>query len=80
MDTQEIVERLERIADHTVHIAGGRPFIMSLDDGIAIHEAINAVKQIAEIKEVISGRLYSLVEEDVFKYKAICDVLREENV
>ena len=80
MDTKEIVERLERIADHAVHIAGEKPFIMSLDDGVAILEAINAVKQIAEIKEVINSRLYSLVQEDAFKYRAICDVLREERV
>jgi hypothetical protein len=46
MDKGEIIERLRRIADHAVHTVGERPFIMSLDDGIAVHEAIELLEQI----------------------------------
>lgn len=44
MDRNEIIERLERIAKHAVHTVGEPPFIMSLDDGVAIYEAIEALK------------------------------------
>lgn len=40
----EIIERLENIAKHAVHYVGEPPFIMSLDDGIALHEAIDLLK------------------------------------
>jgi len=46
MDKEEIIERLKNIADHAVHTVGGAPFIMSLDDGIAVHEAIELLEQI----------------------------------
>lgn len=45
MDKNEIIERLGEIAKHAVHTIGGEPFIMSLDDGIAIHEAIDIIQQ-----------------------------------
>lgn len=45
MDKNEIIERLEEIAKHAVHTIGEEPFIMSLDDGIAIHEAIDIIQQ-----------------------------------
>lgn len=41
---EETVRRLENIANHAVHIFGESPFIMSLDDGIAIKEAIKSLK------------------------------------
>jgi len=44
MDKTEIIERLGEIAKHAVHIIGEEPFIMSLDDGIAVHEAINMLR------------------------------------
>ena len=44
MDKEEIIERLEEIAKHAVHVLGEEPFFMSLDDGIAIHEAIDILK------------------------------------
>ena len=45
MDRTEIIERLKNIAEHAVHKVGERPFIMSLDDGIAVHEAIELLKK-----------------------------------
>ena len=40
MNKREIIERLKNIAEHAVHTVGEKPFVMSLDDGIAVHEAI----------------------------------------
>lgn len=45
MDKSEILERLKNIAKHAVHTAGEEPFIMSLDDGIALKEAIELLKK-----------------------------------
>ena len=44
MNKSEIIERLKKIAEHAVHIAGEAPFDMSLDDGIAVHEAIELLE------------------------------------
>ena len=40
----EIIERLENLAKHAVHYVGEPPFVMSLDDGIALHDAIDLLK------------------------------------
>ena len=45
MDKNEIIEHLREIAKHAVHTIGEEPFIMSLDDGIAVHEAIEIIQQ-----------------------------------
>lgn len=45
MDKNEIIERLGRIAKHAVHTINEEPFIMSLDDGTAVYEAIDIVQQ-----------------------------------
>lgn len=45
MDKKEIISRLNKIASNAVHMPGETPFCMSLDDGIAIHEAIEAVER-----------------------------------
>ena len=44
MDKNEIIERLERLARCAVHTVGEPPFVMSLDDGIAIREAIDMLR------------------------------------
>lgn len=44
MDKNEIIERLKRLARCAVHTVGELPFVMSLDDGIAIHEAIDMLR------------------------------------
>lgn len=43
MDRTEMIERLEEIAKHAVHTLGEEPFFMSLDDGIAVKEAIEII-------------------------------------
>ena len=43
--TNEIIERLENLAKHAVHRVGEPRFVMSLDDGIALHEAIDLLKE-----------------------------------
>lgn len=50
MDKTEIVKRLENIAKHAVHVIGEPPFIMSLDDGIALAEAVLLLKEQEEGK------------------------------
>lgn len=45
MDMHEVIERLEKIAKHAVHTVGEEPFILSLDDGIALHKAIELLKK-----------------------------------
>lgn len=44
-DIKDTIRRLEKIAGHAVHYVGEPPFIMSLDDGNAIHEAIDLMKK-----------------------------------
>ena len=45
MNKREIIERLKNIAEHAVHTVGEEPFVMSLDDGIAVHEAIELLEK-----------------------------------
>lgn len=45
MDKEEIVRRLKRLAEYSVHVVGEPPFIMSLDDGIALNEAVTLLKE-----------------------------------
>lgn len=45
MDIEEIIRRLEKIAEHAVHTPGEMPFCMSLDDGIALHEAVELLRE-----------------------------------
>ena len=51
MDITEIIERLKNIAGHAVHTVGEEPFVMSLDDGIAVHEAIELLTNCPEIPD-----------------------------
>ena len=45
MDKSEIISRLEKIGNHAIHVKGESPFVMSLDDGIAVNEAIDMLKE-----------------------------------
>ena len=45
MDKNEIIARIERIARCAIHTVGEPPFIMSLDDGIAVREAIDILQR-----------------------------------
>ncbi len=52
MDKEEIIRRLKKISRHAVHVVGEPPLILSLDDGIALDEAIRLLKE-QEPKKVI---------------------------
>ena len=53
MDKEEIIRRLKKISRHAVHVVGEPPFIMSLDDGIALDDAVRLLKeQDAKIKSL----------------------------
>ena len=45
MDIDEIIRRLERLAGRAVHVKGEPLFVMSLDDGIALSEAVSLLKE-----------------------------------
>ena len=40
MDRDEVINRIKKIAKHAVHTVGERPLVLSLDDGIALKNAI----------------------------------------
>ena len=54
MTREEIIERLNRIAKHAVHTAGEPPFVMNLDDGIAVHCAIEALSHPEPCEDAVS--------------------------
>ena len=45
MDKEEIIRRLKKISEHAVHVTGEPPFIMGLDDGIALNEAVTLLEE-----------------------------------
>lgn len=45
MDKEEIIRRLKKISEYAVHVTGEPPFIMGLDDGIALNEAVTLLKE-----------------------------------
>ena len=45
MDKEEIIRRLKKISRHAVHVLGEPPFIMNLDDGIALDDAVRLLKE-----------------------------------
>lgn len=53
MNRQEIVSRLESLKDHAIHTQGEAPFVMSLDDGIAICEAIDLLNRQKEVIDAL---------------------------
>lgn len=69
----EIIERLENIAKHAVHYVGEPPFIMSLNDGIALHEAIDLLK-------AQEPRVMTLEEVKAMKRYTICAVEQQSKV
>jgi len=56
MEKSEIMRRLEKIASHAVHVVGETPFVMSLDDGIAVKDAIALLKE-QEPKKIIRKQM-----------------------
>ena len=59
MTKEEIVERLANIAEHAVHFAGEKRFVMSLDDGIALNLAI---KMLTDPEPKIEIPVYDIEE------------------
>ena len=55
MDKEEIIRRLKKISEHAVHVTGEPPFIMSLDDGIALGEAVRLLKEQEAIESIDFG-------------------------
>lgn len=51
MNKREIIERLKNIAGYAVHTVGEEPFVMSLDDGIAVYEAIELLTNCPEFPD-----------------------------
>lgn len=45
MDKEEIIRRLKKISKHAVHTVGELPFIIGLDDGIALDEAVRMLEE-----------------------------------
>ncbi len=50
MEIDEIVRRLEKIAPYGTHYPGEPLFVLSLDDGIALKEAIELLKKQKPVK------------------------------
>lgn len=45
MDKDEIIRRLKKISRHAVHFAGEQPLMLSLDDGIALDDAVRLLEE-----------------------------------
>ncbi len=84
MDKSEIISRLKKIGYHAIHINGESPFVMSLDDGIAVNEAINmlneqeAVECINDHGVLLCGRCKNIIGYDdgygrSYKSKFCCE-------
>lgn len=68
MNKSEIIERLKNIARHAVHTVGEEPFVMSLDDGIAVHEAIEALgKDTNAPSNSALDHIHNVVRDDAYK-------------
>ena len=46
MEQNEVISRLTKLANYAVHIVGEEPYLIGLDDGIALHEAIDTLKSL----------------------------------
>lgn len=51
MNKREIIERLKNIARYAVHTVDEEPFVMSIDDGIAVHEAIELLEKLEPLTD-----------------------------
>ena len=45
-DCDELIKRLRNLATYAVHTCEEKPFVMSLDDGCALHEAADAIEKL----------------------------------
>lgn len=67
MDKEEIIRRLKKIAKHAIHFVGEPPLILSLDDGIALDDAVRLLEEQEPIKPTINeyGEAYCICGENV---------------
>ena len=67
MDKEEIIRRLKKISENAVHVVGEQSLILSLDDGIALDEAIRLLEEQEPIKPTINeyGKAYCICGENV---------------
>jgi hypothetical protein len=68
MNKSEIIERLKNIAEYAVHTVGEEPFVMSIDDGIAVHEAI----ELLEKQEPLTDREQRIFLAAMSREKEVC--------
>ena len=52
MKKDEIISRLRHIAEHAIHTVGEDPFVLSLDDGIALCEAADMLSMPESSKQL----------------------------
>lgn len=74
MDKSEIIERLKNIAGHAIHTVGEKPFVMSIDDGVAVHEAI----ELLEKQEPLTDYEQRIFLAAMGKERAVCKKLTDE--
>ena len=53
---EEIIRRLKKLAEHAIHTPGEQPFIISFDDGIALNEAVQLLKEQEEKQVKLCGK------------------------
>ena len=68
MTIEIVIKRLENIANHAIHTVEEKPFIMSLDDGIAIKKAIKWLTAINKvIKSISEYYVYDHLNDEQFE-------------
>ena len=74
MSKEEVIETLE---NHHLWTGEPRELIDVRKANKALNIAIDAIKKLSEIEDIITCPLP--IQEDVFRYKAICNVIRKSN-
>lgn len=86
MTNDEIFVRLERMAEHAVHTVGEKPYVIGLDDGIALYFAIKAINahqpRVLTLEEVpdavfcyLEYKAYGTIEPAIFGEADIDDTV-----
>ena len=53
MNKEEIIRRLKNIAKHAIHTVGEPPFIIGLDDGIALDDAVQILEELEPVEPIV---------------------------
>ena len=73
MDKNEIIRKLSHLADHAVHVEGDEPYLMSVEEGIALHEAIQIIDNMSAwmtedeayaVAEFIDSNIFDAIRTD----------------